>query len=106
MPELIFVEHDGAEVRAEARVGDTVMRAARAAGVTGIIGECGGCMNCLTCHCYVPADVARCIPPPAPGEAAMLEGVALARENSRLSCQIVVTEALDGARFWLPEWQG
>lgn len=63
-------------------------------------------MNCLTCHCYVPPDVARRIPPPSAGEAAMLEGVALAREDSRLSCQIVVSEELDGARFELPEWQG
>ena len=106
MPRLIFVGHDGAEVIAEARVGDTVMRAALAAGVTGILGECGGFMNCLTCHCFVSAEVAQLVPPPTDREAAMLDGLALARENSRLSCQIVVTEALDGARFGLPGWQG
>ncbi|WP_079640156.1 2Fe-2S iron-sulfur cluster-binding protein [Sphingopyxis flava] len=106
MPELIFVEHDGTERRVQARVGDTVMRTAVAAGVAGIIGECGGCMNCLTCHCYIPAEVAERIPPASEDEAAMLDVVALAQANSRLCCQIVVTEALDGARFEIPEWQG
>lgn len=106
MPTLTFVEDDGTEVIAQARLGESVMRAARAAGVSGIVGECGGCMNCLTCHCYVPPDLAASIPPPSDGEAAMLDGVALAREGSRLSCQIVVTEQLDGAHFALPPWQG
>lgn len=106
LPRLIFVEHDGARIVWEARNGDTVMRAARAAGVAGIAGECGGCMNCLTCHCYVSEDAARHIPPPAQAELDMMDSIALVRSDSRLACQIVVTQELDGARFDLPEWQG
>lgn len=106
MPTLIFVEPDGSETTITARSGDTVMRAARAGGVDGIVGECGGCMNCLTCHVFVPEAVAAVIPGPEAVECAMIDALALGEENSRLSCQIVVTDALDGARFGLPEWQG
>ncbi|SKB79250.1 ferredoxin, 2Fe-2S [Sphingopyxis flava] len=82
------------------------MLAARAADVPGIIGECGGSMNCLTCHCYVaPADIAR-IGPPTQIESDLLDGVIEARENSRLTCQIVVRADLDGVTFSVPQWQG
>ncbi|MBB4614276.1 2Fe-2S iron-sulfur cluster-binding family protein [Novosphingobium taihuense] len=106
MPDLIFVENEGVEVRVRARVGDTVMRAARVAGVTGIVGDCGGCMSCLTCHCYLPEETAQRVPPPTGDEVALLEDLALRKAGSRLSCQIVVTEALDGATFLVPAWQG
>lgn len=106
VPRLIFVEHDGTVLEIEARVGETVMRAARAAGVPGILGECGGSMSCLTCHCYVSyADVGR-IPPPEAGESELLSCIVDARESSRLSCQILVTNDLEGATFSLPAWQG
>lgn len=106
MPKLIFVEHDGTIVETEAPVGETVMRAARAAGVAGIVGECGGGMSCLTCHCYVARAAIDRIAPAGPVERELLGCVVTAQENSRLACQIVVSAALDGARFDLPAWQG
>lgn len=106
MPTLIFIEPDGVACTVSARVGETVMRAARAAGVTGIIGECGGSMNCLTCHCYVSSADWDRIAPAAAVEREMLDCVMEVRENSRLACQIVVTADLDGATFIVPAWQG
>lgn len=106
MPELIFIDQQGHTTEVQARIGETVMYAARSAGVPGIIGECGGCMNCLTCHCYVAhADVAR-VPPARAEERDLLDGVMEGRENSRLTCQIVVTADLDGVTFIVPAWQG
>ncbi|MDO7833463.1 2Fe-2S iron-sulfur cluster-binding protein [Sphingobium sp. HBC34] len=106
MPRLVFVEHDGTVLEVDAREGESVMRAAQAAGVAGILGECGGCMSCLTCHCYVaPADMDK-MPPPQAMERELLSAIVDVRENSRLSCQIVATADLEGARFDLPEWQG
>lgn len=106
MPRLHFVGDDGTRLDVEARAGQTVMLAARAADVPGIIGECGGSMNCLTCHCYVaPADIAR-VGPPSEAERALLDELIEARQNSRLTCQIVVNAALDGVTFSVPQWQG
>lgn len=106
MVRLVFVNPDGTQVDVDARAGDSVMRAVRGAGVAGVPGECGGFMNCLTCHCYVAEkDIAR-IPPATPGESDMLDCLAERQDNSRLTCQIVVSDALEGAVFIVPSWQG
>ncbi|MGJ0239661.1 2Fe-2S iron-sulfur cluster-binding protein [Novosphingobium fluoreni] len=106
MPRLTFVEFDGQTREVDARLGETVMRSARNAGVEGIIAECGGSMTCLTCHCYVTLPESGSLPEPSANEQEMLDCVLEARENSRLSCQVVVTPELDGARFDIPQWQG
>lgn len=96
MPKIIFIEQSGVRREVEAVVGESLMVAATRAGVEGIIGECGGSAMCATCHCYAAGG------PPLPEkealEAETLEFVAEnVRPESRLACQIIVTESLDGA---------
>lgn len=103
---LTFIDDRGGQVKVDARVGDSVMRAAKLGDVAGIVGECGGSMTCMTCHCFVDPAHWDCIPCASDEERQMLECVLERRENSRLSCQIVVTERMEGMRFELPAWQG
>ena len=82
------------------------MRAAVMNGLDGILAECGGSLACGTCHVYVePSQLAR-LPPPSAVEDEMLDMTASERRpNSRLSCQIVMSDALDGLVLHLPERQ-
>ncbi len=76
------------------------MYAARAAGVDGIIAECGGSAMCATCHCYVIDAPEGALPDPAANEADTIEFMGNEpQENSRLTCQIEATAALEGAVF-------
>ena len=82
------------------------MQAAVANNVAGIEADCGGLMTCGTCHVYVREPFAARLPPPDADELAMLEFTAAERRpNSRLSCQIQLTEALDGLAVDLPDTQ-
>jgi ferredoxin, 2Fe-2S len=90
----------------QCKPGQSLMQAAVAANVTGIEGECGGMMTCGTCHVYVREPHASQLPPRSADEDAMLGFTASPRrENSRLSCQIVLTEALNGLTADLPASQ-
>ena len=84
---------------AEAGEGDTLMSAAVANGVPGIDGDCGGSCACATCHIYVPDKLTGGM---EDGERDMLSIADDTTANSRLGCQIPVTEALDGLRVQLP----
>ena len=76
------------------------MYPARNAGVKGIIAECGGSAMCATCHCYVVSAPEGALAAPRQDEADTVEFNAHEpRENSRLACQIIVTETLEGAVF-------
>ena len=82
------------------------MQAAIGHGVDGIVAECGGNCMCATCHVYVDADWLPRLPAMSEAEDALLDGTASERQpNSRLSCQISVTSALDGLLVNLPERQ-
>lgn len=106
MAKLTFIQADGDRQQVDAVVGDSVMRAAVDHAVPGIPAECGGHIACGTCHVYVSADAALRLPPAEVMEIEMLGFAAEgARENSRLSCQLIVTEALDGAVFEVPARQ-
>lgn len=84
----------------------SAMRAAKNNEVPGILANCGGNMGCGTCHVWVDEEFYFRLPEPSDGELAKLEEVAAERKsNSRLSCQIVLTEELDGIRFVVPEKQ-
>ena len=79
---------------------------AQSGGVDGIAADCGGMLTCATCHVFVREPWASQLPPPGTEELAMLEFTAdLRRPNSRLSCQIQLTEALDGLTVDLPATQ-
>lgn len=100
MVQVTFIEADGARRAIEAPVGEPLMYPARNAGVKGIIAECGGSAMCATCHCYVVSAAEGALAAPRQDEADTVEFNAHEpRENSRLTCQIIVTEALEGAVF-------
>jgi ferredoxin, 2Fe-2S len=107
MPKITYIEHGGREHRIEVPVGRSVMRGAVDNDIPGIDADCGGECACATCHVYVDAPWLAAIGTPVPGsqEASMLSFAALARPDSRLSCQITVNEALDGLVVRLPEGQ-
>src|SRR3954452_8337899 len=107
MPQVTYIEHDGTEHRIELEEGLSVMRGAVDNGVPGIDADCGGECACATCHVYVDEVWLPAIGTPAEGsqEASMLSFAALAQSNSRLSCQIAVSEGLDGLIVRLPEGQ-
>lgn len=107
MPKVTYVATDGSRRTIDATVGDSVMSTAVRNGVSGIVGECGGNMSCATCHVYVDEEFAEPVGPPGDLEDAMLDlGVADRRATSRLSCQIALTEVLDGLVVATPEEQG
>ena len=107
MPEVIYVQCDGTRQSIEVPLGENVMRGALCNGVDGIAGECGGAPSCATCHCYIDEAWATRVGGPVNAiEAELLAAAASEiRPTSRLSCQIVVTEALDGVVIHLPETQ-
>jgi Ferredoxin len=73
------------------------MQAAHDGGVDGIVGDCGGCLSCATCHVFVDPEYLDRLPGPSATENEMLDYAAAGREsNSRLSCQIFMSEQLEG----------
>jgi ferredoxin, 2Fe-2S len=106
MIKIHLVAPNGAETTLEAKPGESLMQAAVAANVDGIEADCGGLLTCATCHVYVREPFASRLPPPQDDELGMLEFTAAPRRrNSRLSCQIELTPALDGLTVDLPETQ-
>ncbi len=98
MVAVTFLTSDGGSHLVDAAIGAPLMIAARNAGVRGIIAECGGSAMCATCHCYVIS--AQDLPEMRADEADTIEFNANApQDNSRLTCQIIVTDALEGAVF-------
>ncbi len=107
MPKITYVEHGGREHRVEVPLGLSVMRGAVDNNIPGIDADCGGECACATCHVYIDQESLGVTGMPVPGsqEASMLSFAALAQPNSRLSCQLKVSEALDGLIVRLPEGQ-
>lgn len=96
MPTIHYTEHDGKTVDINAKAGDSVMETAVRNGVPGIVAECGGSLSCATCHVFVREDQLGNLPQMGEMEDEMLYGTSVDRkENSRLSCQIKVTEDMD-----------
>lgn len=97
MPKVIFINPDNSRVEVDVAVGTSLMRAATAHGITGIVGDCGGGLTCATCHVLVDEAFLPGLPSMSTNEDQMLDFTAMGRApNSRLSCQLVMTEALDG----------
>jgi 2Fe-2S ferredoxin len=86
--------------------GESLMQAAVAAGVDGVAADCGGLLTCATCHVMVREPWRSALPPMADEESTMLDFTAATRtEASRLSCQIVLDESMDGLTVDLPKSQ-
>jgi 2Fe-2S ferredoxin len=105
MPTVTFVGFDGIEQKFEAKSGVSLMQVAVDNGVDAIVAECGGACSCATCHCHIDESWVAKIPEVAEMEEAMLDCVLDRQETSRLSCQVIITDALDGLIVKLPESQ-
>ena len=106
MTKVTFIDASGVSRQVEAQIGSTVMETALRNSVPGIEAECGGACACATCHVYVSADWTEIVGKPSQMEEDMLDFAFEVRPNSRLSCQIKVTEALDGLTVTTPPKQG
>ncbi len=106
MAKITYVEHDGTEHVVEVATGLTVMEGARDNNIPGIDADCGGACACSTCHVYVDEAWVSRLPPKDAMEEDMLD---FAWEpdpvRSRLTCQVKVTDELDGLIVHLPEKQ-
>ena len=105
MTTIIFITSDGTRHAVQADNGLSVMECARRANVPGIAAECGGACTCATCHVYVDDAWREKTGQPSSMEEDMLDFAFDVREESRLSCQIQVTDDLDGLVVRVPEKQ-
>lgn len=106
MVKVTYVSTTGESTTVEGRAGDSVMQTAVDHGIDGIVGECGGSMACATCHVFVDEAFLAATGTRSESEEAMLDGAASeVRANSRLSCQITLSDALDGLVVQVAEEQ-
>ena len=106
MPKITYIEHDGTERTVDAEVGATVMETAIRNSVPGIVAECGGACSCATCHVHVDEAWSEKVGPPSAMEEDMLDFEFDVKPTSRLSCQIKVSDELDGLIVRTPSQQG
>ncbi len=105
MAKITFIQPDGTRQVVDADPGMTVMETAKKNLIEGIEAECGGACACATCHVYVDEAWREKVGPPTDMEEDMLDFAFDVRPSSRLSCQIKVTDALDGLVVSVPEKQ-
>ena len=105
MTKIIYVDNDGTERVVEAINGESVMEAAVKNSIPGIDADCGGACACATCHVYVDPAFMDKVGEQQEMEKSMLDFAENVTANSRLSCQITVSDALDGLRVTTPESQ-
>ena len=105
MAKITYVQPDGHQTVVDAEPGMTVMEAAKKNLIAGIEAECGGACACATCHVYIDAAWREKVGKPAEMEEDMLDFAFDVREESRLSCQIKITAALDGLIIRVPDKQ-
>lgn len=106
MPTIKYIATDGSVTELDADIGSSVMQVALMQGLRGINADCGGACQCATCHVYVDPAWADRLPPVEEQEDAMLESTAAERKaNSRLSCCLNMSDALDGIVVQVPDRQ-
>ena len=105
MPRITYIEHGGKSHTIEVANGLSVMEGAVQNNIPGIDADCGGSMACATCHVYVKEEWFNKLPKKEDGEEDMLDMAFEPKKNSRLSCQLMVSEHLDGLVVDLPEKQ-
>ncbi|OHT18252.1 2Fe-2S iron-sulfur cluster-binding protein [Edaphosphingomonas haloaromaticamans] len=93
---ITVVTREGESRRIETDEGRTVMETLRESGLDELLALCGGCCSCATCHVYVDPDFANELPPLSDDESDLLESSAHRTDRSRLACQIVVGQHLNG----------
>ena len=105
MPKITYIENNGKSHTVEVDKGLTVMEGAVQNNIPGIDADCGGGMACATCHVYVAKEWIEKLPPKEDSEEDMLDFAFDVKDNSRLSCQITVSDELDGLVVNMPEKQ-
>ncbi|MBV8792003.1 MAG: 2Fe-2S iron-sulfur cluster binding domain-containing protein [Pseudolabrys sp.] len=106
MPKITFIEPNGTPHTVEAEIGATLMETAMKNDVAGIVAECGGGCTCATCLVHVDEAWFEVVGKPSDDEAYMIDGAFEITPTSRLSCQIEITEKLDGLIVRTPAYQG
>lgn len=103
MPQVTYISHLGDKINADVDEGLSVMEGALAKGVENIEAVCGGACACATCHVYVDEAWIDKLEPMSEEEEAMLDFASGVQSNSRLSCQIKMSDGLDGLVVRIPE---
>ena len=106
MAKIIYNTHDSRTHTIEVQNGLTVMEGAVQNDIPGIDADCGGGMACATCHVYVDQNWVDKLTPKEDGEEDMLDMASEPKKNSRLSCQLIVSDELDGLIVSIPSKQG
>ena len=106
MPKITYIDHDGSSRTVDGEVGATVMEVALKNDIGGIVAECGGSCTCATCLVHVDEAWMDKVGARSEEEEDQLDFAFDVRPNSRLSCQIKVTDALDGLVVRTPSYQG
>jgi ferredoxin, 2Fe-2S len=101
MVDIVIVDRDGEEQRLCGRIGSSVMETLRDSDA-GIAAICGGLCSCATCHVWVDQSWFSKLPLPHAEEVELLSGLTHAQDNSRLSCQVIFREELEGLRLAIP----
>jgi len=105
MPKITYIEHNGKSHNIDVPNELSVMEGAVQNNIPGIDADCGGSMACATCHVYVKEEWFNKLPKKEDGEEDMLDMAFEPKKNSRLSCQLMVSDQLDGLVISLPEKQ-
>ena len=105
MPKITYIEFTGKSHIIDVPKGLTVMEGAVQNNIPGIDADCGGGMACATCHVYVKEEWLNKIPKAEDAEVDMIDMAYEPKKNSRLSCQIIVNDELDGLEVTTPEKQ-
>ena len=105
MAKIVYTDHQGNSKTIEVDNGLTVMEGAVQNEVPGIDADCGGSMACATCHVYVEESWFNKLPKAEDGEVDMIDMAFEPKKNSRLSCQLIVNDELDGLQVTTPEKQ-
>ena len=105
MAKITYIEHNGKEHTINVDNGLTVMEGAVQNDIPGIDADCGGSMACATCHVYVEEKWLNKLPKAEEAEIDMIDMAYEPKKNSRLSCQIIVTDELNGIEVTTPEKQ-
>ena len=106
MPKITYIDHDGTSRTVDGEVGATVMEVALKNDIGGVVAECGGSCTCATCLVHVDEAWMEKVGTRSEEEEDQLDFAFDVRPNSRLSCQIKVTDALDGLVVRTPSYQG
>ena len=105
MAKITYIEHDGTEHAIDVKNGLSVMEGAVKNNIPGIDADCGGACACATCHVYVKEEWLEKTGARSAMEESMLDFAEGVQDNSRLSCQIKVSDELDGLVVTMPESQ-